>query len=1207
MLTRNITKAIGILIALLFILGSFVPTVQATRDNPVHLLYGKYAVGDEVIELRTETSKTYWRGGVRYSVKICGEAIHYKDNYADSSEQWKDIDLTFVNNQIIKAPYILTVNPDNYSLTMYDKKTGSTASLALSTIGGKSVAKIAKQVSKGKMAFSNVATDLDIEIVASNTKVQFKRILKSGKAPADAVFGLSQSGTGITVTSEARYTDSKGMLDAEIPVIATKNGGLLTETIDKAKITKYPVEIDPTLTIQPSGKDNFMYQDAATTNYGTDAFVQVYAGTAAAQRALVEFPITWGADIPAGATITAATFSMYHMLSGGAEGRTYWAYRLLRLDWHETQSTWNIYKTGSNWTTAGCGSDGNDYTTTGGASTTVPAVNNWMNWSVLAQVQTAQTGSLQIAFMIKDGTENSAVYTRFYPREEAVQTTLRPKLVIEYTVSGAPTVTTLTPTNVEETTLTLNANITADCGANANVRGFTWSTTSNTTSPATTQYPPAGYTSNWSENGNFAVGTFSSTGNITGLSAGTCYYYRAYAHCLFSANYTAGWGWSSEASTLTKPVEPNTPTCTPGDAQISLTWNKGTGAAYTYIRYKAGSYPSNQTDGTLSYNGTGTNTTQGGLANGTPYYFVIWSWVSGCTTPAQLTQFSDLTANTTCTPVLLPTPIVLTKACTGFGIDWAIVNGEIVEDAGMALSVIGFDYGTTSSYGSSTTTAGAYSEGATFSSILSPLNPATVYHYRAKVYSGTTWYYGEDMMLATKGSPIPYEVFTIAATHNSPAIQSANWTYQTFTTNTTDIAHSITSIWLYLHRTGYPGTVTVGIQHTANLTTAPCILAPTGDDIITGYFDGDTFSANYTWYKLDVTEKCLSANITYAIVVRAQAGNAASYISWGSVNPGTYSGGNAGNSTNSGVTWTADCNTDMLFQIWGNPCFSVEDAKVFTSYLQSNDWLVTLLYKNIYEPYYSNGSDVASYFYIQLYSIDGSTLLAQTKCPAYGYRPGCIYLNASQVTSLEWGAAYRVRAYGNFGTYPYTEYVLQPVDWMGADLNRLDSWVMGTATLIENYYNTTLTISIANKGLVLNEDGGVIFDSGIPALSSVRPGIFQIVSTTPGYTQEDFTGELQTEHVWQTLLGPFITSLFTGWGNMWNISGSTIGAFIAFAFYAVVAMFAFPIGSAVAAISIPFSILLLAWYTGLIPMAALGIILALAAFLFLWQFVLKGG
>lgn len=986
MLIKSITRAVGILIALIFILSP-VASVYAIRGNPTQLLYGKYAVGNEIIELRTENSKTKWLGGNRYSTEISLGAIHYKDNYSNSSEQWKDIDLTFVNNQITKAPYILTVNPDTYSLTMYDKRTGSTASLALLSIGGKSCGKVTKSDSKGKMTFSNVATDTDIEVVADNTRVQFKRILKSVNAPVEAIFGLSQIGTGITVTSEARYVDSADMADARIPVIASKSGGLLTETIDKSKVTKYSVEIDPTLNI----------------------------------------------------AVTAST----------DDCNKYWS-----------TNAW-IFGTAS------------------------------VALAVGYQTATVNKHGLGLRFLnvtIPKDAPITAAYLICKSRANTAEVTVRSKISL-WNGDDATTFSDVTD---------------FDAKFAAKTSQVTWS-----------------ITDAWTTDSNY-----NSPSIVTPVQ---------------TVVNRAGWVSGNDMIVFWEDFEGLSDT--DADYHDRRTYSYDLDTAKTNILH-------------IEY-----------------------------TPPA-------------------PT-VVITKACTGFSTNWAVVNGEVINAYGATITQRGFDYGLTTTYGSENLETGSWSE-MLYSAYLSSLSPATVYHYRAKVLLGATWYYGTDMTFSTKGSPTLYEANTAASTGDSYITNSANWTYQTFTTNMTNVGHTVSSIWLYLRRVGSPGTVTVGIRYTANLTTAPCILAPTGDDIVTGYLDGNTFSTVYTWYKLDVTEKCLSANTTYAIVVRAQAGNASNYILWGSVVAGTYAGGNAGYSINSGTIWTAQCATDYLFQIWGNPCLYVENAKVFTSYLQSNDWLVTLLYKNIYEPYYTDGTDVASIFYIQLANTSG-TVLAQTKCPAWGYRPGCIYLNAGQVTSLEWGYAYRVRVYGDFADYPYMEYVLQPADWMGSDLNRLDSWVMSTATLIENYYGATITTYIANKGLVLNEDGGVIFDTGIPALSSVRPDIFQIVSTTPGYTQEDFTGALQTEHVWQVLLGPFVTSLFTGWGNIWNISGSTVGAFLAFTFYSVVAIFAFPIGSAAAAISIPFGIMLLAWYTGLIPMAALGVILALASFWFIWQTWLKGG
>jgi hypothetical protein len=197
---------------------------------------------------------------------------------------------------------------------------------------------------------------------------------------------------------------------------------------------------------------------------------------------------------------------------------------------------------------------------------------------------------------------------------------------------------------------------------------------------------------------------------------------------------------------------------------------------------------------------------------------------------------------------------------------------------------------------------------------------------------------------------------------------------------------------------------------------------------------------------------------------------------------------------------------------------------------------------------------------------------------------------------------------------------LTPADWLGADLTRLDSWVRSTVKLMETYetsllptstYYTstpvTYTTYISGKGLVLDQNGGAIFDNCIPKLSYVRPNLFQIVSVTPGYTTQTFTQTYQQTLVWQTLLGPHLTSTFTNLGSQLAVPANVIGSGIGFAFYAVVAILCFPAGSAIAAITLPSVILLIVWFTGLLPLASLGFIMALAAFLLLFQIWLKGG
>jgi hypothetical protein len=200
------------------------------------------------------------------------------------------------------------------------------------------------------------------------------------------------------------------------------------------------------LTIQPSSKDNFIYSGTATTNYGTLAYVQTYTNVGAVpQRPLIEFVPNWGTDPPAGATISNATLYLYYYDVGLLDpvGRTINCYRLLRTDWHETQSTWNIYKTSNNWTTAGAGSDGNDYTTTNMASAVIPASYGWMSWDVTEQVKTAQTGSINVEFELRDSVENSATayYPSWYSKDYTTDTTKCPKLIITYTTSTNITIT----------------------------------------------------------------------------------------------------------------------------------------------------------------------------------------------------------------------------------------------------------------------------------------------------------------------------------------------------------------------------------------------------------------------------------------------------------------------------------------------------------------------------------------------------------------------------------------------------------------------------------------------------------------------------------------------------------------------------------------------------------------------------------------------
>ena len=181
-------------------------------------------------------------------------------------------------------------------------------------------------------------------------------------------------------------------------------------------------------TIQPAIADTSIFQANPTSNYGSldSVYVAAYAG----DRRKVILKFDFSAVVPAGQTITLATLSLY--CSTSRASRTITVYRLLRTDWAETQATYNIYKTGSDWGTAGAYNSSTDFTTTGVATATSVAASNWLNETVTVQVQTALDSVSGIAhfLLVDEGTWTAG--QNIYNSDEYATANLRPKLYIEY-------------------------------------------------------------------------------------------------------------------------------------------------------------------------------------------------------------------------------------------------------------------------------------------------------------------------------------------------------------------------------------------------------------------------------------------------------------------------------------------------------------------------------------------------------------------------------------------------------------------------------------------------------------------------------------------------------------------------------------------------------------------------------------------------------
>jgi len=78
----------------------------------------------------------------------------------------------------------------------------------------------------------------------------------------------------------------------------------------------------------------------------------------------------------------------------------------------------------------------------------------------------------------------------------------------------------------------------------------------------------------------------------------------------------------------TPPGEVTNFTADPGDEEVSLSWTNPTDPDFAgvVIRRKEGSYPADETDGYLVYDGTGESTLDTGLTNGVTYYYGAFTY-----------------------------------------------------------------------------------------------------------------------------------------------------------------------------------------------------------------------------------------------------------------------------------------------------------------------------------------------------------------------------------------------------------------------------------------------------------------------------------------------------------------------------------------------------------------------------------------------------
>jgi len=218
----------------------------------------------------------------------------------------------------------------------------------------------------------------------------------------------------------------------------------------EGSLTPTATQSSNTLVLQPnasSGMDTFMMNVNPTTNFGTVNEMGVGEANNSLNtvaRSLIKFDLS---SIPSNAVITSVTLSLWTNADYSSNGRTIRVFRL-KVPFNETQATWNIRASGSNWQTAGA-SGANDRESVSIGSVQILANEPLNTEKQIAldavKIQELINGTFaNNGFIIIADTEINDGFT--YKTSDHATASQRPKLVVQYALPSATNTPTVAPT-----------------------------------------------------------------------------------------------------------------------------------------------------------------------------------------------------------------------------------------------------------------------------------------------------------------------------------------------------------------------------------------------------------------------------------------------------------------------------------------------------------------------------------------------------------------------------------------------------------------------------------------------------------------------------------------------------------------------------------------------------------------------------------------
>lgn len=194
-------------------------------------------------------------------------------------------------------------------------------------------------VEGNKITYPDVWPDTDVVLEMLPTGIKETIILKTNKTPFDFSFEVQGNLEGEMKIQPPWLQDAEGTKRDVVQGVSDVDGKVLLNLAADASGLVYPIEVDPTVTIQPNGtagKDTFVSSQDASSNFGTFTTLHVLNATYK-RHALLEFDLS---SIPSDSQIQEANLILY-FIDITESGSKDFVLKPITSSWSETGVTWS--------------------------------------------------------------------------------------------------------------------------------------------------------------------------------------------------------------------------------------------------------------------------------------------------------------------------------------------------------------------------------------------------------------------------------------------------------------------------------------------------------------------------------------------------------------------------------------------------------------------------------------------------------------------------------------------------------------------------------------------------------------------------------------------------------------------------------------------------------------------------------------------------